>query len=53
MNAGGWILMIVSVGTVLSLVSFCLYKVLSLPPVEVEHLHGQPDIETGDRNEAD
>ena len=53
MTAAGWLLMIVSVGTVISLVSYCLYTVLSLPPVEVEHLHGQPDIDTRDREDAD
>ena len=52
MNSGGWIVMIVSVGSVLVLVSYCLYRVLSLPPVEVEeHLKGPPDIDTHDLDE--
>ena len=34
MTAGGWIVMVLSVGSVLTLVSFCLYRVLTLPPVE-------------------
>ncbi len=48
MTTAGWIVMIVSVGSVLSLVTFCLIRVLSLPPVEVEHLKGPPDIDTRD-----
>ena len=49
METGGWIVMTLSVGSVLSLVSYCLYRVLSLPPVEVEeHLKGPLEIDTGD-----
>ena len=33
MNAAGWIVMLLSVGSVVSLVSFCLYRVMTLPPV--------------------
>ncbi len=36
MNTGGWIVMVLSVGSVLALVTYCLVRVLSLPPVEVE-----------------
>jgi len=32
MNAGGWIIMTLSLSSVLSLVVYCLYKVFSLPP---------------------
>ena len=47
MNAAGWTVMTISVGSVVTLVSFCLFKVLSLPPVEVEeHLRAPPDIDT-------
>ncbi len=54
MNPAGWVVMLLSIGFVLSLASFCLYRVLRLPPVEVEeHLKGQLDIETGDRIDAD
>ena len=50
----GWFMMIVSMSTVLCLVSFCLYKVLTLPPVEVEeHLRGPLEIDTGDTQNAD
>ncbi len=33
MEPGGWIVMIASVGSVVCLLSFCLYKVFTLPPV--------------------
>ena len=49
MTPQAWAIMIVSISTVLALVSYCLYRVLTLPPIEVEeHLHGQPAIDTGD-----
>jgi hypothetical protein len=54
MTVGGWIVMIVSVSTVLTLVTFCLYRVLTLPPIEVtEHLKGPLDIDTRDTVDAD
>ena len=54
MNAGGWLVMILSVGSVLTLVTYCLIRVLSLPPVEIEeHLHAPPDIDTHDTEDAD
>ncbi len=54
MTAGGWIIMVVSVGSVLTLVTYCLVRVLSLPPVEVEEpLHGPPDIDARDTENAD
>jgi len=53
MTTGGWIVMVLSVGSVLTLVSYCLYRVLRLPPVEVEELHGMPDIDTRDTHDAD
>ena len=31
MTVGGWIFMIVSVGFVVGLVSYCFYRVLTLP----------------------
>lgn len=36
MTTAGWVVMIVSIGSVLTLVSFCLIRVLTLPPVEEE-----------------
>jgi len=45
--------MIFSVGTVLSLVTYCLYRVLTLPPVEMEDIKGPLEIDTGDTMDAD
>jgi hypothetical protein len=54
LTPGGWTIMIVSVGSVLALVIFCLFRVLSLPPGEVEeHLKGPLEIDTRDRDDAD
>ncbi len=36
LNSAGLAVMCLSVGTVLTLLTFCLYKVLTLPPVEDE-----------------
>jgi len=48
MTLGGWITMILSVGFVISLFSWCIYRVLTSPgPVE-ESLHGLDDIDTRD-----
>jgi len=54
MNAAGWTVMIISVGSVLTLASFCLYRVFMLPPVEVEeHFKGPLEIDTQDTLDAD
>ena len=54
LTLGGWIVMLLSVGSVLALVSFCLTRVLSLPPVEIEqHLKGPLEIDTRDTKDAD
>ena len=54
MTDGGWIVMAVSVGSVLALVSFCLVRVLMLPPVDVEeHLKGPMEIDTHDTFDMD
>ncbi len=54
LTLGGWIVMLLSVGSVLALVSFCLFRVLSLPPVEIEkHLKGPLEIDTRDTSDAD
>jgi hypothetical protein len=52
-NGRGWTVLVISVSTVLSLVGYCLYRVLTLPPVEMEDLHGPLDIDTRDRQDAD
>ena len=53
LNAYGWLVMILSVGAVLALVSYCLYRVLNLPPIEEESLKGPLEIDTGDTVDAD
>ena len=53
LNAAGLATMLLSVGSVLALVSYCLYKVLTLPPVEEESLKGPLEIDTGDTTDAD
>ncbi|MDA7977179.1 MAG: hypothetical protein MPJ50_00245 [Pirellulales bacterium] len=47
------LIMGISVGAVVSLVSFCLYRVLTLPPVEEETLKGPLEIDTRDTQDAD
>ena len=52
METGGWILMILSVGTVVSLFIWCLCQVLFRSSADTpEHLHGGLDIDTGDSEE--
>lgn len=54
LNAAGWTVMLLSVGSILTLVTYCLYRVLTLPPLEVEeHLKGITDIDTQDTEDAD
>ena len=50
MSAGGWIIMILSVGFVTVLFVWCIYKVLTTPDAS-QHLHSQADIETPDTGE--
>lgn len=53
MNTQGIIVMAVSVGSVLTLVSYCMYRVLNLPPAGMEGVHGELEIDTGDQIDAD
>jgi hypothetical protein len=54
MTAAGWIIMATSVGGVLWLAGFCLYRVLMLEPHEVEeHLKAPLDIDTKDTQQPD
>ncbi len=46
MTLGGWIIMIISVGSVSTLFGWCVYKVLTTPNEE-EKMHGF-EIETPD-----
>ena len=54
LTTSGLVVMSLSVGSVLALVTFCLYRVLSLPPADIdEHLKGPLDIDTGDTRDMD
>ena len=54
MTPFGWAMMIVSVGSVLGLVSYCFFKVLTLPAVEVEDVNVAPlEIDTHDTRDPD
>ncbi len=48
MTVLGWIMMLVSTTSVTALTIYCLVKVLSLPPVEVEDMHAPLEIDTRD-----
>jgi hypothetical protein len=51
MNPGGWFMMVLSVGTVVILFGWCLYRVLTLPPEDArKHLHGELDIDTHEQD---
>jgi hypothetical protein len=45
--------MVVSVGSVLGLVIYCLIRVLMLPPLEMQDLKGPLEIDTRDTTDAD
>jgi hypothetical protein len=45
MTVGGWLLLVLSCGSVTSLVVFCFWRVLSLP-APTEDLHAPLDIDT-------
>jgi hypothetical protein len=47
MTTGGWIVLILSIGSVTTLFGWCIWKVLSIPD-ETEKLHGF-EFETPDR----
>jgi len=47
MTTGGWVFMISSITAVLSLISFCFYKVLSKPSA-ADHMHAPIEIDTRD-----
>ncbi len=50
----GWMIMSVSVSSVMLLVVFCLVRVLAMPPRDItEHLKGLPEIDTRDTQDAD
>ena len=49
MTAGGWIVMLLSVGSVLGLVIFCFRRVLRTPTSSA-HMHAPLDIDTHDKD---
>jgi hypothetical protein len=53
MTPAGWAIMIVSVGSVLTLTAFCFYRVLTLPPSEIGELKAPLDIELADLRNPD
>jgi hypothetical protein len=53
MTPAGWIIMIVSVGSVLALTVFCFYRVLTLPASELDEIKAPLDIDTKDTQDAD
>jgi hypothetical protein len=54
MTAGGWLMMFLSVSSVLALCIFCVSRVLLLPRHEAqEHLTAPLEIDTRDTYDAD
>lgn len=54
LQTGSALVMGISIIAVLTLVTFCVWRVLTLPPVEVEeHLKGPLEIDTRDTHDAD
>ena len=49
MTTTGWILMLVSCSFVLTLITFCFWRVLTTPGA-TEHEHGLLDIDTRDHD---
>ncbi len=50
LTPGGWVIMLLSVGFVVGLLGWCVWKVVTTPGSS-EHLHAQADIETPDRED--
>jgi hypothetical protein len=53
MTPAGWTIMILSVGSVLTLTAYCFYRVLTLPISEMDELKAPLDIDTGDTQHPD
>jgi hypothetical protein len=54
LTTAGAAIMIVSVSSVILLTAWCLYRVLTLPPIEAaEHLKAPLEIDTRDTEDAD
>ena len=50
MTAGGWLIMLLSVGFVTGLFGWCIWRVLSHPGA-TDHMHSELDIDTGDTDD--
>jgi 1,2-phenylacetyl-CoA epoxidase PaaB subunit len=50
MTPGGWIILILSVGSVTTLFAWCIWKVFQAPESQQPHLHGF-EIQTPDEKE--
>ena len=48
MTTAGWVVMLVSVGSVLALAAFCLYRVLTLPAADEQGGNGRSEVDSGD-----
>jgi len=53
MRPMSWMVMLLSVASVLVLVTFCVWRVLTLPPVERDTIAGPLEIDTRDTQNAD
>lgn len=53
MQPAGWVTMLLSIGAVLSLLGYCLYRVFSLPASDIEDIEGPLTIETNNTGDAD
>lgn len=54
LNAAGWTVMVLSLSSVLTLITYCLVRVLTLPPIDAtEHLKAPLDIDTRDTHDPD
>lgn len=49
MTTEGWVFMILSIGFVLGLISFCFYRVLN-KPAAANHMQAPIEIDTRDRD---
>lgn len=49
MTLGGWITMLLSVGSVTTLFAWCIYRILKAPAASGQ-LHGLEDIDTRDES---
>lgn len=53
LNAQGWAIMLISVGSVVTMTFYCIGRVLQLPTKDVEDIKGPLEIDTGDLNDPD